>query len=135
VIQTLLIDRSNAARLYARPGDREAVALQIELLYDGDIFLVAVLVVAGDVGCGPPDLAGCVHEAIPDRLTPFRLPSMPPRPEKPRSQFPRESLWGRAERLCQKRLSDPSLPAIPRSVLEASRMEERRRRLQQETCS
>ena len=117
VIQALLICWAGAARLNARPGDGEAIALQVELLHNGDVFSIAVVVVAGNIGRGrTTDLAGCVHETVPNGLS---LPVFIPSPLDLKGccrRSPKKSLGERAvpEVACGLRQ-----PAVPRVVLRA----------------
>lgn len=64
---TLLVQRTLARRLNARPRDGIAIAAEMQLLHDRNVFGVAVVVVAGDVA-GPTSLyiARGVTETIPD---------------------------------------------------------------------
>src|SRR5262249_55518171 len=52
VIEALLIRGAGAIGLNPRPADREAAALQIELTHDGDILVVAMIGITGDVAGG-----------------------------------------------------------------------------------
>src|SRR5262245_2753593 len=62
----------------ARPGDREAIGVGANVLHQRDVFLVAVIVIVGDVaGVAVLDLPGCVRERVPDRRT---LAVLVPRP-------------------------------------------------------
>ena len=51
VVDSLLIDGSFAGGLDARPRDGVAVAAEIHLLHDGEVFGEAMVLVAGDVAC------------------------------------------------------------------------------------
>jgi hypothetical protein len=67
--QPLGVRRPAAVWLDARPGDREAVALQPELGHQVEVLLEAVVVVARDVaGVAVDDRARHAAEAVPDRL-------------------------------------------------------------------
>src|SRR4051812_37726758 len=67
-IETVWIRSAHPLGEYARPGDGEAVGCCAELLHQSDVFLEAVVVVAGDIGDGAvPDDAGGMAERVPDR--------------------------------------------------------------------
>ena len=73
VVDALLVRAPAADRLDARPGDREAVALEAEVAQDRDVLVVAVVGVAGEVaGVAVLHAARRVGEAVPDALA---LPS------------------------------------------------------------
>src|SRR6266568_412756 len=66
VVDTFLIHRAGARGLDTRPGSREPVALLVQSLQDGDVFLIAVVLVAGDVSSGGAfDSPHSMREAIP----------------------------------------------------------------------
>jgi len=61
------VHRTSAGGQDARPGSREAVGIQTQLLHHSDIFFVAMIMVYGNVtGLIVGDLAGYVGEGIPD---------------------------------------------------------------------
>ena len=67
-VQALLVERPAAVGLQARPGEREAVPADPEVGHQGDVLLVAVVVVVGDVArVAVLHLAGGVRERVPDR--------------------------------------------------------------------
>ncbi len=68
-IEPALIDCARAAWENARPGDREAIALDTERLHEIQVLLVAVVMIACDVaGVAMLHPAGCMAKAIPNRL-------------------------------------------------------------------
>jgi hypothetical protein len=74
VVEALRVGGAASEGLYAGPGDREAVALQIQLLQQRNVIRIPVIAVAGDVArIAIFDVAGLVSEAIPDRFTPAVL--------------------------------------------------------------
>ena len=67
-VEPRFVDRARAVRLYARPGDREPVAVDAELAHQRNVFAVAMVVVAGDVaGVAVVRSAGRMAEGVPDR--------------------------------------------------------------------
>ena len=69
VVQAGLVRRACAGREDARPGYGEAAGLQAEGLHGGDVLLIAVIAVVGDVaGVAVRGLAGGVREGVPDGL-------------------------------------------------------------------
>ncbi len=65
--EALLVDSALAERHHPRPRDRETVCLEAEAGHQVDVFLHAVVVVAGDItGSAVLDSAGLVGEGIPD---------------------------------------------------------------------
>ena len=63
------IRRTGPGGLNARPGNREAVAVQIHRAQERDVFLPAMIGIAGYVaGVAILDLAGSMREAVPDRF-------------------------------------------------------------------
>ena len=69
VVEALRVARPAAARLDARPGDREAIRFHAQLLQQRHVVAPAMIVVAGDIAVAAVgDLAGRVRKAIPDRL-------------------------------------------------------------------
>ena len=52
VVQTAGVGRAAAGGLNARPGDGESIGLQIQLLQQRDVVLVAMIAVAGDIARG-----------------------------------------------------------------------------------
>ncbi len=66
-VDAFLIHRAGSVGEEARPGHGEAVALDADLLHDGDVFLVAVVVVAGHVaGVALKNVARLLAEGVPD---------------------------------------------------------------------
>src|SRR4029453_11276849 len=78
-VDAFRVRRTVTLREDARPGDREAVGVGADVLHQRDVFLVAVIVIVGDVaGVAVLDLPGGVRERVPDRrplavLVPRRL--------------------------------------------------------------
>src|SRR5262249_13153184 len=69
VVEPGPVRRAASVRLDARPGDREAVAVQVHRALQRDVVAPAVVRVAGDVAVLIVlDLARRVAEAVPDRL-------------------------------------------------------------------
>src|SRR5580658_7732697 len=67
MVETFLVRRADAVRLNARPRDGEAIALLVEAFQQGNVLLVEVVVIAGDVaGVAAFDVAGSMRIAIPD---------------------------------------------------------------------
>ena len=67
-VDARLIRRTRAGRLDARPGDREAVRTEPEILHEIEVALPAVIVIARDVaGVAVPDVSGRLAEGVPDR--------------------------------------------------------------------
>ncbi len=67
-IEPLRVRRAGALRDHARPRHAQAVRLDAERLHDRDVFLPAVVVVAGDVAALVlPDRARLLAEHVPDR--------------------------------------------------------------------
>src|SRR4029078_7172122 len=68
-VEPALIDLAASLRQDARPGNREAVGPQTQLLHQRDILAPAVVVVAGQVaGAAVLDTPWRMSKAIPDRL-------------------------------------------------------------------
>ncbi len=66
-IQTLLIDRPETIGNDARPGDRETIGLHPHLLDEIEVFLPAIVMIAGDIAIvTPKDMARHIAEGIPD---------------------------------------------------------------------
>ena len=66
-IETFLIHAARAVGEDAAPGNTEAVSLQAEAFHDGNVFGIAVVVIAGHVaGVAIGHAAGRVAEAVPD---------------------------------------------------------------------
>ena len=69
VVQPGLVHAPVALRQDARPGEREAVGVEVELRHQVHVALPAMVMVAGDVAvCAIVDHAGFVAEAVPDGL-------------------------------------------------------------------
>ena len=69
-VEPFLVDRADAVRDHAWPGDREAEALDPEVLHQADVVEVAVVEVDRDRAVvAVQHLAGRRAEAIPDRLS------------------------------------------------------------------
>src|SRR5207302_7068617 len=69
IIDPLLIHRPGACSLNSCPRSREAVALLIQALQNGDVFLIAMVLIAGDVSASAPfDFAHSMREAVPIRF-------------------------------------------------------------------
>ena len=67
-VEPARIDRAGAARLHARPRDREAIPLQAQLAHQIEVCGQAVIVVASDITVAAVgDRAGHAAEAVPDR--------------------------------------------------------------------
>ena len=67
-VEPLRVRGAVALREHPRPRDREAVGLHAQRLHQLHVFLVAVIVVVGDIAGGVVhDLAGRVRERVPDR--------------------------------------------------------------------
>src|SRR5262249_10075909 len=67
VVEAVEIGSAATQGLNTGPGDREAVALQIELLEQCNVIRIPVITVAGDIArIAILDIAGLVSEAIPD---------------------------------------------------------------------
>jgi hypothetical protein len=68
-VEALLVHGAAPFGQDARPGDREAIGLEAELLHEGDVFAPPVIVVAGHVARGPvADPARRAAEPVPDGL-------------------------------------------------------------------
>jgi hypothetical protein len=66
-VQPGFVCRPSPRRLYARPGDREAIGADAKVSEQREVFIEAVVVVAGDLGrLAARDAARCRAEAIPD---------------------------------------------------------------------
>src|SRR6516162_293278 len=71
VVETLRIGLPAPGGLDSRPRDREAIAREVQLLEQGDVFAIAVVAVAGHIaGVAVLDVPRRVREAVPDRLAP-----------------------------------------------------------------
>ena len=67
-IQSLLVERSGAIGIDARPGDRETIGFDAQFLDQVEIVVEAIVMVAGDIAIVPVvDTARHVGEGIPDR--------------------------------------------------------------------
>src|SRR5262245_24653882 len=68
-IEPFLIRLTSPARKDARPGDRKPIGVRPDALHQGDILLVATIVVVGDVASiAVLDVAGRVRVPVPDGL-------------------------------------------------------------------
>ena len=66
--EPLAVDGACAFRKHARPGNGKAIRVDADLAHQVDVFLVAMVVVAGDVACVPfPDFSGLPRTACPRR--------------------------------------------------------------------
>src|SRR3990172_3219163 len=93
-VEPLLVHLAFAGGKDARPGHAEAIALEPQLLHQRHVFLVAVVVVAGDIArVAVVDVVGRVAKAVPDRLA---LAVLVPRPldlVRGRGAAPEEAGW------------------------------------------
>src|SRR5580658_8447035 len=67
VVKALLVGGPGAGWLNARPGDGEAIALDVEVRGRCDVLSKEMVLIAGDVaGHASPDFAGCMSKSVPD---------------------------------------------------------------------